>query len=54
MVYLFGVENILFEYLIKVVFENVIVGIDEGVWIGVVGCNGDGKMMLFWLFVGCL
>lgn len=54
MAFLFGCENVHFEYPTKTVFESVSLGINDGDCIGVVGRNGDGKSTLLGLFDGTI
>lgn len=52
MAFLFGCENVHFEYPTKTIFESLSLGVDDGDRIGVVGRNGDGKSTLLRLFDG--
>lgn len=54
MAFLFGCENVHFEYPTKTVFESVSLGVNDGDCIGVVGRNGDGKSTLLGLFDGTI
>lgn len=54
MAFLFGCENVHFEYPAKTVFESVSLGVNDGDCIGVVGRNGDGKSTLLGLFDGTI
>jgi ABC transport system ATP-binding/permease protein len=46
MAHLLGAENISLEFPTKEVFNSVIIGINDGDRIGIVGRNGDGKSTL--------
>lgn len=52
MAFLLGCEKVRVEFPTKTVFENITLGIDEGVRIGIVGRNGDGKSTLLRLMAG--
>ena len=52
MAFLLGCEKVRVDFPTKTVFENITVGIDEGVRIGIVGRNGDGKSTLLRLMAG--
>lgn len=52
MAFLFGCENVHLEYPTKTVFESLSLGVDDGVRIGIVGRNGDGKSSLLGIFDG--
>lgn len=54
MAFLFGCENVHFEYPTKTIFESVSLGVNDGDCIGVVGRNGDGKSTLLGLFDGTI
>lgn len=52
MAFLFGCENVHFEYPTKTIFDSLSLGVNDGDCIGVVGRNGDGKSTLLGLFDG--
>lgn len=52
MAFLFGCENVHFEYPTKTIFDSLSLGINDGDCVGVVGRNGDGKSTLLGLFDG--
>ena len=52
MAFLFGCENLHLEYPTKTIFESLSLGVDDGVRIGIVGRNGDGKSSLLGVFDG--
>ncbi len=52
MAHLLGAEGLHLEYPTRVVFDAVTLGIDEGMRIGIVGRNGDGKSSLLRLLTG--
>lgn len=52
MAFLFGCENVHFEYPTKIIFDSLSLGVNDGDCIGVVGRNGDGKSTLLGLFDG--
>ena len=52
MAFLLGCEKVRVEFPTKTVFESISLGIDEGVRIGIVGRNGDGKSTLLRLMAG--
>ena len=52
MAFLLGCEKVRVEFPTKTVFESITLGIDEGVRIGIVGRNGDGKSTLLRLIAG--
>ncbi|WP_315550248.1 ABC-F family ATP-binding cassette domain-containing protein [Microbacterium aurum] len=54
MAHLLGGEALHLEFPIKVVFDAVSLGVDEGDRIGIVGRNGDGKSSLLAMLAGRL
>ncbi len=52
MAFLLGCEKARVDFPTKTVFENISLGVDEGVRIGIVGRNGDGKSTLLRLLAG--
>lgn len=54
MAFLFGCENVHFEYPTKTIFDSLSLGVNDGDCIGVVGRNGDGKSTLLGLFDGAV
>ncbi|TDE93989.1 ABC transporter ATP-binding protein [Occultella glacieicola] len=52
MAHLLGAEALHLEYPTRVVFDSVTIGIDEGMRIGIVGRNGDGKSSLLGMLAG--
>jgi ATP-binding cassette subfamily F protein uup len=52
MAHLLGAEALHLEYPTRVVFDSVTAGIDEGMRIGIVGRNGDGKSSLLGMLAG--
>ncbi|MBQ6585715.1 MAG: ABC-F family ATP-binding cassette domain-containing protein, partial [Coriobacteriales bacterium] len=47
--FLMGCENVHLEYPVKLIFDNLTLGIEEGDRMGIVGSNGDGKTSLLQL-----
>lgn len=54
MAFLLGCEKVRVDFPTKTVFESITLGIEEGVRIGVVGRNGDGKSTLLRLMAGAI
>lgn len=54
MAFLLGCEKVRVDFPTKTVFENLTFGIENGVRIGIVGRNGDGKSTLVSLLAGKL
>lgn len=52
MAFLLGCEKVRVDFPTKTVFESITLGIEEGVRIGIVGRNGDGKSTLLRLMAG--
>jgi ABC transport system ATP-binding/permease protein len=50
--HLIGAEAVHLEYPTQVVFESVTLGVNDGMRIGIVGRNGDGKSSLLRLLTG--
>lgn len=49
-----SIENVSFAYNKENVLEDIILSIDEGDFVGIVGCNGSGKSTLMKLLIGQL
>lgn len=54
MAHLLGAEAIHLEYPTQIIFESVTLGVNDGMRIGIVGRNGDGKSSLLGLLTGQL
>ncbi|MBR5259306.1 MAG: ABC-F family ATP-binding cassette domain-containing protein [Eggerthellaceae bacterium] len=52
MAFLLGCEKVRVDFPTKTVFESISLGVDEGVRIGIVGRNGDGKSTLLRVLAG--
>jgi len=52
MAFLLGCEKVGIEYPTKAVFDDISLGVDTGMRIGIVGRNGDGKSTLLRLLAG--
>ena len=52
MAFLLGCEKVRVDFPTKTVFESISLGVDEGVRIGIVGRNGDGKSTLLRMLAG--
>lgn len=52
MAFLLGCEKVRVDFPTKTVFESITLGIEEGVRVGIVGRNGDGKSTLLRLMAG--
>src|ERR1700759_1305054 len=52
MAHLLGAEALHLEFPVKVVFDSVSLGINDGDRVGVVGRNGDGKTSLLAMLAG--
>ena len=52
MAFLLGCEKMGIEYPTKAVFDDISLGVDTGMRIGIVGRNGDGKSTLLRLLAG--
>lgn len=48
------VENVSFAYNKENILEDIIFSIDEGDFVGIIGCNGSGKSTLMKLLIGQL
>src|SRR5699024_2337471 len=53
-VHLLGAEALHLEFPTRVVFDSVTLGVSEGMRIGIVGRNGDGKSSLLGMLAGSL
>lgn len=49
-----SIENVSFSYNKENVLEDIILSIDEGDFVGIIGCNGSGKSTLMKLLIGQL
>lgn len=49
-----SIENVSFAYNKENVLEDIILSIDEGDFVGIIGCNGSGKSTLMKLLIGQL
>ena len=49
-----SIENVSFAYNKENVLQDIILSIDEGDFVGIVGCNGSGKSTLMKLLIGQL
>ena len=49
-----SVENVSFAYNKENVLQDIIMYVDEGDFVGIVGCNGSGKSTLMKLLIGQL
>ena len=49
-----SVENVSFAYNKENVLQDIIMYVDEGDFVGIVGCNGSGKSTLMQLLIGQL
>lgn len=47
-----SIENVSFSYNKENVLQDIILSIDEGDFVGIVGCNGSGKSTLMKLLIG--
>ncbi len=54
MAHLLGAEGLHLEYPTRVVFDQVTLGVSEGMRVGIVGRNGDGKSSLLGMLSGRL
>ena len=54
MAHLLGAENLHLEFPTRVVLDSVTLGVEDGMRIGIVGRNGDGKSTLLNLLAGRL
>ena len=41
-----SIENVSFAYNKENVLQDIILSIDEGDFVGIIGCNGSGKVLL--------
>lgn len=49
-----SIENVSFAYNKQNVLDDIILSIDEGDFVGIIGCNGSGKSTLMKLLIGQL
>ena len=49
-----SVENVSFAYNKENILQDIIMYVDEGDFVGIVGCNGSGKSTLMKLLIGQL
>ena len=49
-----SIENVSFAYNKENVLQDIILSIDEGDFVGIIGCNGSGKSTLMKLLIGQL
>lgn len=49
-----SIENVSFAYNNEKVLQDIILSIDEGDFVGIIGCNGSGKSTLMKLLIGQL
>ena len=49
-----SIENLSFAYNKENVLQDIILSVDEGDFIGIIGCNGSGKSTLMKLLIGQL
>lgn len=49
-----SIENVSFAYNKENILQDIILSIDEGDFVGIVGCNGSGKSTLMKLLIGQL
>ena len=49
-----SIENVSFGYNKDNILNDIMLSIDEGDFIGIVGCNGSGKSTLLKLLIGQL
>ena len=49
-----SVENVSFAYNKENILQDIIMYVDEGDFVGIVGCNGSGKSRLMKLLIGQL
>lgn len=49
-----SIENVSFGYNKENILNDIILSIDEGDYVGIVGCNGSGKSTLLKLLMGQL
>ena len=49
-----SIENVSFAYNKENVLQDIILSVDEGDFVGIIGCNGSGKSTLMKLLIGQL
>lgn len=49
-----SIENVSFAYNKENILQDIILSIDEGDFVGIIGCNGSGKSTLMKLLIGQL
>ena len=49
-----SIENVSFAYNKENVLQDIILSVDEGDFVGIIGCNGSGKSTLAKIIMGIL